>query len=87
MWMCRTCSWLWGSLHPLLTSLPYSYPAGKDHRGGMHRVAFYSDDVPAGLKLGAVMRWRNPHFHWFMDGSSGARIEDEDLPNISIVHG
>eukprot|EP00887_Chlorella_sp_A99_P006705 scaffold3.g6705.t1 len=33
------------------------------------------------------LRWRNPHFHWFMDGSKGARIEDEDMADISVVDG
>ena len=46
-------------------------------------MAFHSDAAPAGLALGRVMRWRNPHFHWFMDGSCGARLEDEDLPSIT----
>ena len=53
----------------------------------MRRVAFYSDAAPQGLVQGKLLRWRNPRFHWFMDGSSGARIEDEDLPNISVMSG
>ncbi len=41
--------------------------------------------APHGLALGCVLRWRNPRYHHFMDGSQGARIEDEDLPFISCT--
>jgi hypothetical protein len=27
------------------------------------QLAFYCDTPPRGLKLGAVLRWRNPRFH------------------------
>ncbi len=47
-------------------------------------MGFYSDTVPPGLALGKVLRWRKPRFHYFMDGSSGARIEDEDVANITV---
>jgi MYND finger len=60
---------------------------GKDKSGKVLMVAFYLDagtSPPAGLKQGAVMRWKNPHIHYFMDGQTGARIEDEDLPNITV---
>ncbi|KAG7671948.1 hypothetical protein Ndes2526B_g07115 [Nannochloris sp. 'desiccata'] len=57
---------------------------GKDHRNDVHTVAFYSSRVPPGMALGKVMRWKDPHFHFFMNGSKGARIEDEDLDNITI---
>ena len=66
---------------------PLAPSAGKDHRDAVRRVAFYSDAAPRGLAQGKLLRWRNPRFHWFMDGSSGARIEDEDLPDISVVSG
>ncbi len=52
----------------------------------LHRVAFYTDTAPPGLALGKIMRWRNPRFHFFLDGSMGARIEDEDLPNITFTN-
>ncbi|PSC74529.1 hypothetical protein C2E20_2389 [Micractinium conductrix] len=58
---------------------------GKDHRGEVLRVACYSDEAPQGLALGRVFRWRSPRFHQFMDGSSGARIEDEDVGNITVA--
>lgn len=61
--------------------------AGKDHKGDVGLVAFYLDrgvNPPAGLALGRVMRWRNPHIHYFLDGNVGARIEDEDLPFITV---
>jgi len=57
---------------------------GKDHRNDVHTVAFYSSRVPPGMALGRVMRWKNPHFHFFINGSKGARIEDEDLDDITI---
>lgn len=59
--------------------------AGKDHKGDIRRVACYADEPPAGLALGRVLRWRDPSFYWFLDGSSGARIEDADLPNITVT--
>ena len=57
----------------------------KDRVGAMKRIAIYTDSgrLP-GFAAGKVLRWKNPRFHWFMDGSSGARIEQEDVPNISI---
>ena len=58
---------------------------GKDNRGVVYRVGFYSDEVPPGMALGKVMRWKSPRLHYFMDGSKGARIEDEDVANITIV--
>lgn len=57
----------------------------KDRVGTLRRVAAYtkSRSIP-GLKQGALLRWKNPRFHYFMDGSSGARIEEGDLSNITI---
>jgi hypothetical protein len=48
-------------------------------------IAAYTNDrrIP-GLQQGSVIRWKNPRFHYFIDGSSGARIEEEDLPNLKI---
>lgn len=57
----------------------------KDRIGVTKRVAAYTEsrDIP-GFKPGNVMVWKNPRFHYFMDGSSGARIEEDDLVNITI---
>jgi hypothetical protein len=57
----------------------------KDKRGDVCTIAFYTRSPPAGLAQGKVLRWRNPRFHYFMSGQTGARIEDEDLPNITIA--
>lgn len=57
----------------------------KDRVGMCRRIAAYTDSREiAGLKLGATLTWKNPRFHHFMDGSSGARIEEEDLNNITV---
>jgi hypothetical protein len=58
----------------------------KDRAGVIKRVAAYTNsrDIP-GFTPGKVMIWKNPRFHFFMDGSSGARIEDQDLANITIL--
>jgi hypothetical protein len=57
----------------------------KDRVGVTKRVAAYtsSRDIP-GFRPGKVMLWKNPRFHYFMDGSNEARIEDQDLANITI---
>ena len=41
--------------------------------------------VCRGLAAGKVLRWKNPRFHMFMDGSTGARIEEEDLANVTVT--
>eukprot|EP00977_Amphora_coffeiformis_P022399 scaffold10860_cov182-Amphora_coffeaeformis.AAC.16 len=58
----------------------------KDRVGTIRRVAAYTNSrkIP-GLKPGALLQWKNPRFHYFMDGSSGARIEEDDLENITIA--
>lgn len=57
----------------------------KDRNGVVRRVAAYTNNGRIqGLVPGAVLQWKNPRFHYFMDGSSGARIEEEDLVNIKI---
>ena len=57
----------------------------KDNNGVMKRIAAYTNSrsIP-GLKPGTVLQWKNPRFHYFMDGSSGARIEEEDLVNVVV---
>lgn len=58
----------------------------KDRVGAIRRVAAYTSSrrIP-GLKQGSVLRWKNPRFYFFMDGSSGARIEEEDLQDITVT--
>eukprot|EP00741_Cyanophora_paradoxa_P001652 tig00000498_g1603.t1 len=57
-----------------------------DAKGEVGTVSFYLEGGPPpgllGVRAGSRIRWRNPHFHRFMDGQSGARIEDDDLPNL-----
>eukprot|EP00578_Thalassiosira_sp_NH16_P020375 CAMPEP_0181091686 /NCGR_PEP_ID=MMETSP1071-20121207/8529_1 /TAXON_ID=35127 /ORGANISM="Thalassiosira sp., Strain NH16" /LENGTH=332 /DNA_ID=CAMNT_0023173839 /DNA_START=47 /DNA_END=1045 /DNA_ORIENTATION=+ len=59
----------------------------KDRVGVVKRIAAYNNDrrIP-GLRQGSVLRWKNPRFHYFMDGSSGARIEEADLPNLKVIN-
>mmetsp|Transcript_34443 Transcript_34443/g.86556 ORF Transcript_34443/g.86556 Transcript_34443/m.86556 type:complete len:268 (-) Transcript_34443:525-1328(-) len=56
----------------------------KDKEGNVGTIVFYSTSPPAGLAQGKVLRWHHPRFHYFMSGQTGARIEDEDIPNITI---
>ena len=57
----------------------------KDRVGAVRRIAAYTDSRGfAGVASGKVLRWTNPRFHYFMDGSSGARIEEDDLVNVTI---
>ena len=55
---------------------------------GLSGASLHTDSrmIP-GAKEGRILRWNNPRFHRFMDGSSGARIEEEDLTGIQISHG
>jgi hypothetical protein len=57
----------------------------KDRVGAIRRIAAYTDSrqIP-GLQVGSTLRWKNPRFHYFMDGSSGARIEEEDLKDVTV---
>jgi hypothetical protein len=58
----------------------------KDRTGMCHRIAAYTDSraIP-GLRVGATITWKYPRFHYFMDGSTGARIEEHDLHNITVT--
>jgi hypothetical protein len=57
----------------------------KDRVGAVKRIAVYtSNRTLPGLASGKVLRWRHPRFHYFVDGSSGCRVEDEDVPNITL---
>lgn len=58
--------------------------ACKDRAGLTKIIAVYADDRIPDLASGKVMRWKNPRFHFFLDGSSGGRIEQSDLANISV---
>lgn len=56
----------------------------KDSAGRSCLVGFYSSEHPERLVAGAVLRWQNPEFHFFMDGNVGARIEDHHLEDLCI---
>ena len=58
----------------------------KDRMGVVRRIAAYTDsrNIP-NLKQGSVLRWKNPRFHYFMDGSSGGRIEEGDLSDVKVL--
>lgn len=57
----------------------------KDRVGAVRRIAAYttSHTLP-GAASGRILRWKNPRFRYFMDGSSGGRIEDADMCNVTI---
>jgi hypothetical protein len=58
----------------------------KDRAGIVKNIAIYTDDGQLeGLASGSIVRWKNPRFHHFLDGSTGARVENGDVPNIEIV--
>jgi hypothetical protein len=58
----------------------------KDRVGMCRRIAAYTNSrgIP-GLRVGATITWKNPRFHYFVDGSSGARIEEDDLQHITVA--
>ena len=58
----------------------------KDRVGTVRRVVAETDNrlIPS-LSIGATITWKNPRFVHFRDGSSGARIQEEDLGNITVV--
>jgi len=58
----------------------------KDRTGMCRRIAADTDNrgIP-GLRVGATITWKNPRFHYFTDGTSGARIEEQDLQNITVA--
>lgn len=58
----------------------------KDRTGAVLRIAAYSDShTLPGAASGRVLRWKNPRFRYFMDGSSGGRIEEADMCNVTIT--
>mmetsp|Transcript_15041 Transcript_15041/g.19511 ORF Transcript_15041/g.19511 Transcript_15041/m.19511 type:complete len:479 (+) Transcript_15041:29-1465(+) len=57
----------------------------RDRDGVVKTMAVYTNKRKIdGLELGKILKWKNPRFHWFVDGSSGARIEEPDLENLTI---
>lgn len=57
----------------------------KDHNGVMKTVSAYTHSrIIPGLKLGSVLKWKNPRCHLYVDGSTGACIGESDLVNVSI---
>jgi uncharacterized protein YnzC (UPF0291/DUF896 family) len=58
----------------------------RDCDGVTHRIAAYNNSrkIP-GITLGKRFSWGLPRFHYFMDGSSGGRIEEEDLAHIIVA--
>ncbi len=57
----------------------------KDRVGAVRNIAAYTDSRSLrGAAAGKIIRWKNPRFHWFMDGSSGARVEQDDLIDVTI---
>ena len=57
----------------------------KDRVGDIRKLAVYTTAGRLeGLAPGVIVRWKNPRFKFFMDGSSGARVEDHDVANITI---
>lgn len=58
----------------------------RDAVGDYRRVAAYTSscNIP-NFVPGKTLRWRNPRYHYFMDGTGGVRIEDEDLEDIQIM--
>ena len=58
----------------------------KDRAGIVKNLAIYTDSGQLeGLASGSILRWKNPRFHHFLDGSTGARVENDDVPNIEIM--
>jgi hypothetical protein len=57
----------------------------KDCEGVVRRIAAYTNSrkIPR-MKVGATLSWIWPRYHYFADGSSGARIEEEDLDRIDV---
>lgn len=58
----------------------------RDSDGRTCLVAFYlsESEPPKGIVAGAVLRWHNPEFHYFVFGQVGARIEDHCLEDVCI---
>jgi hypothetical protein len=59
----------------------------KDRVGAVRTVAAYTDSRSiVGLAPGKVLRIKNPRFHYFADGRTGARVEQEDLVNVTVFN-
>ena len=58
----------------------------RDSAGDYRRVAAYTNSRNiANFVAGTTLRWKNPRYYYFLDGSSGARIENDDLDDIEIL--
>ena len=64
----------------------YQHTTRIDRVGDVRKIAAYTDSkrIPKAAS-GKILRWKNPCLHQFMDGSNGARIEEEDLDDITIA--
>lgn len=60
---------------------------GRDAEGSERHVFLVTHRPPEGLKTGCLLHWRNPWYHHFAHGGSGANIEHWDLPNVSVFDG
>jgi len=57
----------------------------KDRVGVVRTIAAYNDyGAFPGVAAGKILRWEDPRFHYFIDGNCGARIEEEDMVNVTI---
>jgi hypothetical protein len=75
------------TLEVRIVSEPSFFPSsceGRDGEGVERKVELYTHRPPEGLKKGCILRWRNPWFHRFAHGGSGANIEHWDLPNVTV---
>lgn len=58
----------------------------RDSKGDFRRVAAYTTTRNIdGFVPGMTLRWKNPRYHYFLDGSGGARIENEDLKDVRLM--
>ena len=55
-----------------------------DRVGCTHKITSYADSNIPGFNLSQTWRWKNPRFHYFVDGQIGARIEEGDIANITF---
>lgn len=72
---------------PPMPFLRYAFE-GEDQKGDVRTVGFYlngsSSLLQTSLRQGKIVRWRDPRFHNFFGGQTGARIEDGDMRNVEI---
>ncbi|GMI04115.1 hypothetical protein TrLO_g10889 [Triparma laevis f. longispina] len=57
----------------------------RDGDGIIKRITCYNNSRSlAGFSIGKTFKWEHPIYQQFMDGSSGGRVEQEDVQNINI---